>query len=443
MNKSEKLMNKDFVLLWQGQAVSNLGSQIFSIGMIFWIVEATGSRALMGAIAMISSIPALILGPIGGTIADRHSRKSIIVISDLLSGLVMMGLAALVFYAPHQKSLVIAGLFVASVFVAVVGSFFFPSISAAIPDLVPKERLVGANTLSRSSLQFSQLIGQALGGFLYNLLGAPLIFLLNGISYHFSAISESFISIPQPKARPNETWRQQIAAFKRELIDGFHYIWRQKGLREVILAATLINFFTVPVILLLPFFVREHLSLGEDAYRLWFGVLLACYSIGSILGYIFAGTSKSSGRIRGKRVILFIILTSAAYGLLGMVTHVHLALLLAFIGGFFSGYVSVNITTILQWTTPSEIRGRVFGVLTTLVGAITPISMGLSGLVADVVNRNIPAIFIWCGAIMAISSVLIALNRNYRAYLSYEPPSAEAFQTSVETPAPRLALGKD
>ncbi|MDZ7375893.1 MAG: MFS transporter, partial [candidate division KSB1 bacterium] len=352
MSNPEKLMNKNFLLLWQGQAVSNLGTQIFSIGMILWIVEATGSTTLMGVIAMVASIPALILGPIGGTVADRHSRKHIIVLSDVLSGLVMLGLAALVFYAPQRTELIIAGLFIASVLVAIVGSFFFPSISAAIRDLVPKERLVGANSLSRSSMQLSQLIGQAIGGFLYTLLGAPLIFLLNGISYHFSAISESFISIPHRNNRRTGGWRQQLAGFKQELIDGFHYIWHQKGLREVILAATLINFFTVPIIILLPFFVKAHLNLGDN-YRQWFGVLLACYSIGSILGYIFAGASKSSGQIRGKLMILFIILTSAAHGLLGLAGHIYLALALAFFGGFFSGYISVNITTILQWTTPS------------------------------------------------------------------------------------------
>ncbi len=442
MTKPEKLMNKNFFLLWQGQAVSNLGTQIFSIGMILWIVDATGSTTLMGIIAMVASIPALILGPIGGTVADRLSRKWIIVISDVLCGLVMIGLAALVFYVPERKELVIAGLFVASVFVSVVGSFFFPSISAAIPDLVPKTQLVGANTLSRSSMQLSQLIGQASGGFLYSLLGAPLIFLLNGISYHFSAISESFISIPQHNNQRSGTWRQQLAEFKQELIDGFHYIWRQKGLREVILAATLINFFTVPIILLLPFFVESHLNLG-DTYRQWFGVLLACYSIGSIFGYVFAGVSKSSGRLRGNLMMLFIILASAAHGFLGLTSHIYVALLLAFIGGFFSGYVSVNITTILQWTTPSEIRGRVFGVLTTLVGAVTPIAMGLSGIVADLVHQNIPMIFVYCGAIMAVSSMLIALNKNYRAYLSYEPAVTQHSENpAVPSPA-ELALGNE
>ncbi|MDZ7335931.1 MAG: MFS transporter [candidate division KSB1 bacterium] len=442
MSNPEKLMNKNFLLLWQGQAVSNLGTQIFSIGMILWIVEATGSTTLMGVIAMVASIPALILGPIGGTVADRHSRKHIIVLSDVLSGLVMLALAALVFYAPQRTELIIAGLFIASVLVAIVGSFFFPSISAAIPDLVPKERLVGANTLSRSSMQLSQLIGQAIGGFLYTLLGAPLIFLLNGISYHFSAISESFISIPHRNNRRTGGWRQQLVGFKQELIDGFRYIWHQKGLREVILAATLINFFTVPIIILLPFFVKAHLNLGDN-YRQWFGVLLACYSIGSILGYIFAGASKSSGQIRGKLMILFIILTSAAHGLLGLAGHIYLALALAFFGGFFSGYISVNITTILQWTTPSEIRGRVFGVLTTLVGAVTPVAMGLSGIVADLIHRDLPMIFVFCGAIMAVSSMLIALNQNYRAYLSYEPMANELNEQSAISSAAELALGNE
>ncbi len=420
MNEPKKLLNKNFFLLWQGQAVSKLGSQVFSIAMILWIIEVTGSATIMSLILMMSSIPALILGPIGGAYADRHSRRLIIVFSDVLNGLAMLSFAAIVYFFPEQKKLNIIWLFGTSIWVSVVNSFFFPAISASIPEIVPKKKLTGANTLSQLSLQISVLVGQGLGGVFYKLLGGPVIFMLNGISYLFSATSESFIAIPQRVTKNAGDWKQQFKEFKNDVVEGMRYIWQKAGLRELLIVSAIMNFFITPVILLFPFYVEKFLNLGED-WQKWFGFLIATYGVGDLLGYVSASITNFPGKIRGRLMIIFIVLESSIYAMLGLASGVIVVMILALIAGILNGYTGVNIITILQFTTPSAIRGRVFGLLGTLVGIISPIAMGISGAVADLLDQNIPLIYEICGISLASLSILIALNKNYRTYLTQEP----------------------
>lgn len=420
MKEPEKLLNKNFFLLWQGQAVSKLGSQVFSIAMILWIIDVTGSATIMSLVMMLSSIPALILGPIGGAFADRHSRRLIIIFSDVLNGIAMLSFSAIVYFFPGQTKLNIFWLFVVSIWVAVVNSFFFPAISASIPEIVPKKKLTGANTLSQLSLQISVLVGQGLGGVFYKLLGAPLIFLLNGISYLFSATSESFIAIPQRISKITGDWRKQIKDFKNDIVEGMRYIWQKPGLRELLIISAIMNFFITPIILLFPFYVEKFLNLGDD-WRTWFGFLIATYGVGTMLGYVSASVTNFAGKIRGRLMIIFIVLESSIYAMLGLANGPIVVMIMALIAGTLNGYTGVNIMTILQFTTSSAIRGRVFGLLGTLVGIISPIAMGLSGVIADLLNQNIPLIYEICGLSLALLSILIALNKNYRAYLTLEP----------------------
>jgi MFS transporter, DHA3 family, macrolide efflux protein len=115
------------------------------------------------------------------------------------------------------------------------------------------------------------------------------------------------------------------------------------------------------------------------------------------------------------------VLESLGYGLIGLIVRPVLAAMLAFGVGCVSGFVTISVTTILQISTPGEIRGRIFGLLGTIAGAITPISMGLSGIVADLVDRNVPLIYMTCGGMMTLLSLLVSFRPGFRDFLSFEP----------------------
>jgi len=182
VHQSSKLLNRNFFLLWQGQFVSRIGSEVFSIAAIIWIKQATESATLMGILGMVAAIPALLLGPIGGAFADRYSRRRIIIFSDVINGLAVMLLAVVFYLQPENSDAILASLFGVAISIAIVSSFFVPAISASIPDLVPSDGVAGANSLRQLSSQLSMFLGQGLGGVLFRVLGAPLVVLIeNGI----------------------------------------------------------------------------------------------------------------------------------------------------------------------------------------------------------------------------------------------------------------------
>lgn len=425
-----RLWNKDFLLLWQGQFVSRLGNQAFNIALVLWIVQNTGSATLMGLLLMVSSIPALILAPIGGAFADRYPRKKIIIACDLISGIVVLALTALLFLRPDATEVILVGIFITAICLAVSGSFFGPAIGASVPDLVPKERIAVANSLGQFSIQLSLFIGQGFGATLFRILGAPLMFLFNGLSFLFSAFSELFIRIPQSIPERSSRWQDRFGEFRRDLAEGLRYVWGTTGLKGLVLISAVGNFFTAPILLLLPFYVTEYLGVRED----WYGFLLAAFGVGALLGFLVIGLMPPSGRVRLRAMLLVMFVDASTYGLLVLAPGPWPALALAVLSGATGGFLTVNITTLVQLTTPSEIRGRIFGLLATISGSITPIAMGLSGVVADLTGRNVPLIYLTCSAILLLLAVIITGHRDIRTFLAYDPPRA-----AKDSPAPALS----
>jgi len=411
----KKLFNRNYLLLWQGQFVSRIGSQIFLFAMIVWVTETFKSTSLVGLLGMIAGVPPVLLSAIAGAFADRYSRKAIIVWSDLLNGITIIFLSFVFFFMPDNLDVIVISLIIVSLLSSSISSFFSPAIGAALPDIVPKERIPAANSMGQLSMQISRLIGQGLGFQLLQMLGAPLLILFNGITYVFSGISESFIVIPQKIPERVGTIKNQLDAFKKDIKEGFDYIWQRKGLRHLVFITIFMSFFSAPVMVLLPFFVRDFLGVSLN----WYGYMLIIFGIGTTIGYAVVGIFNFKGATRKNLVILFTILEASSTVLLAYSHNQYQAVTVIFFQGLFSGFVMVNITSLMQMTISTEIRGRVFGVVTTLTGSIAPIGMALGGIVADLIDQNIPLIFVVCGYIILGLAVLVSFSPYYRKFIGY------------------------
>ena len=409
------LGNRNFLLLWSGQTVSQLGNQAFGIAMVFWLMKTTGSASLMGLIMTLSTLPGVLLGPFGGTFADRHSRIRIAIVCDVLSGMAVIALAAALWLRPQAVGLIVGLLFVIAVLLGIIRSFFGPAVGAAIPDLVSREQLAAANSLNQFAVQASVFFGQAAGGVLYALVGAPLLFLIDGISYLFAAGCASFI--PRDRPRPREKAREDVRPFRQfvhETVEGFRYVWAQTGMRDFLVVVSLVNFLAMPVTVLFPFYVDLYLKAGPQ----WFGFLTAAISVGAVVGFLLAGTLKLKGRARASGILTAMLLYPACFSAMAVVRSPWIAMIVVFAGGVTVGLINVYLATMIQASTPTELRGRVMGLLGTLSGGLVPLGLAVGGVVGDLTGKNVPLVVVACCSIALVVTLLLGFRRPCREFLA-------------------------
>lgn len=450
---SDRLLNRNFLLFWQGQLVSRLGSQIYTVAMVFWVKHTTGSASWVGVLMMLATLPVALLSPLGGVVADHYSRRRILVLTDAGAGLTMVVLGGAMLFFPKEPSLLRLA-FMTALLLGVLRAFFVPAAGATLPDLVPSQKVQQANSLYSFGSKLAELVGQGVGGFLYTAVGAPVMILVNGISYLFSAFSESFIVVPPPAGRNDppsdrrdmaresmdrQSWGERLRLVQSDLVFGFRFITARRGLTILALMAAAINFLVAPYIVLLPFWVEDVLR----AAPAWYGYVLASIGVGSLVGFLAAGALPLEGRQKSWGMITALILMSLAIALPAFVSDRFLALVAVAGFGVTNGFFNVHLVSLIQLATPAELRGRVLGLLGSLVAALTPIGMALGGVATDLIGGNVALIYAVCGGLAVLTSISAALVPDFRSFLALtisadqqppdEPPSGELL--SGEGPA--------
>mgnify|MGYP000597255490 CR=1 FL=1 len=418
------LFNKNFFLLWQSQLISQLGNQAHAIAIAFWVKHRTGSATMMGMVLMAANLPGLILQPLGGVLADRYSRKNILIGCDLFCGIALSILVLLLYFTPDNSTLVTPALFATAFIVGGLQALYRPSVMASVPSLVPETKLTGANSLMESTIEISNLIGSGIGGVLFRVLGAPLLFLFDGLSYFLSAFSLCFMDLPHtpPVKDVTSVKTNFFSDFFKDAAVGFRFVWKNSGMRTFFILMAFDNFFITPCIVLLPFYVEDYLKLPPD----WYGFLMAAVGVGGLLGYLAVGIFQIPPRIRPYLLIGLNIFYALLVVSFGVLENRYVALILIGIVGFILSFTNVNFITLVQLHTPEDLRGRVMGVAGMISGLITPLAMGIAGIVADFVNQNIPLIYQCSGGFLAILSITMAFNKRFREFLATDEGALNA-----------------
>lgn len=410
-------INRDFGLLFWGRLVSQIGDGIHYLALTWLVLDLTGSGTALGTMLFASTIPAVVLAPFSGVLADLWDRKTIIVSMDILRGIIIVGLA-LVFKA---GILTMPILYVATIFSSLAGVLFGPAISATIPNLVHKDELVKANSLNNLSRGATMIIGPVVGAFLLGSGGYFGVFLITGISFLLSAISEMFIRFPQGETIESSLEDTSVGKqFFTKFRDGFIYIWHNSGLKTLVFYALIVNFLAAPLMgVVLPY-------LGKEIFKLeaqHFGMIQAAIPIGFIIGTLSMGYLSerySKGLllafgISGQGLMAMLLGLGALpsfYGSVAFNTLLYSMFAAMLIVGILNTLVNVPLQVMLQETVPDNYRGRVYGLLDSMVQILTPISLASSGILVD--NLSITAISLGIGAIIAVVGVFLGTSRSIR-----------------------------
>ena len=408
MHRKERLWTPSFLVLWQSQLISVIGDAVYAIALGFWVLAETGSAALMGTLMAVSTLPGILVSPFAGVLIDRANKKALMIAMDAIRGVFIVLLAVLAYLDMAQIWMV----FAAGILLSVCGAVFHPGIMSSVPDIVSKSKIANANSAFSIVMTGANLIGNAAGGFLYQALGAPLLFLIDGLSFLFSGACLPFVKIPSVR-------RLETPQFFRDMADGFGYMWRQKGLRVILLVAALINFFSFIAITLLMPYCSFDPALGSGIY----GVLMACFMGGSVVG--FAALSVLS--IRPQLKMKLFVLSSICENVLLIVAFnqpsVPVMAVLLVLAGLTNAVVNVLLISTVQASTPQALRGKVMSFMTTTTQGLTPFAMALGGVLGTV----LPIRLVITAAFAAgfLSAVPAYFSKSFKGYLTAEPDAAD------------------
>jgi MFS family permease len=367
----EALSHRDFRLLWSGQTVSQIGDAAFVVALGWRAFTLTGKASSLGIVLMVESLGLITTLLIGGVLADRHSRKLLLISSDAARAVVIAGLAAV-----DASGQLTFGLMIAFVALHGLGSGLFqPAFGGILPLLVEEPSLGSANALVGISRQTALVVGPALAGGIYGLAGSSTIFAVDAASFVVSATVLAF-------ARPRVYERGPAEGIWRELTSGLRYVaqvpwlWITIGTFSLVL---LVGYAALQV--LLPKLVEQAWHGGVGAY----GLLFTLQGAGMVIGTVVLGQTSPTRR-RGTLIYSLFVANTVFGTLLGLSPWYLGAAILQIGRGFCVGFAITLWDTMVMQRVPPHMLARVismdwFGSLGLLPAGLG-IWAALSGLAA-------------------------------------------------------------
>jgi MFS family permease len=461
--------NRNFVYLWSAQALSQLASNMVLAALIATVVTTTGSLTANAVLILTFLIPAVLFSTLGGVFVERGNAKVIMLATNVVRA---VGTILFIFVAPTTSTAIVPLVYLINFVVATATAVFAPAELTSIPRIVDRRHLMAANSIFILTINATFAIGFGfLGPLVLNVLGSTGVYILVALMFAFSAAA----IIPLPSVKPDHAPPAVGAAAGRavrdlfgQLAEGMSFIRANRriawSLTYLGVAASLIGVLGA----IGPGFATDILRLrAED-----FFFIMGPAGIGAVVGILFL---NSYGKGLPKRLTIDIGLVAMGVTLIALalvrpitslfgpaftpienaipsiapfVSLIAVVVVIAVFAGLEYAFVAIPSQTALQEELPSEVRGRIFGILNTLLSVASFLPVIVAPAAADVINiafpgAGIPVVMAALG-LLTLFAGIASWRRNARAGLhehdQVDSPPADAVD---DAPAPGVPSAVD
>lgn len=387
------LRNRDFALLWSGQAISLAGNGLFTVALPLEVLRLTNNPLDLAVIVSGRTIPAVFLMLFGGTLVDRLSRRTVMVVADTVCG-VSVSLVSVVITVGGAR---LWQLFLLTVIFGSSAAFFKPASTAIVRDVLPPELFASASSLSSLSESLSlYLFGPLAGGIIVVVVGTGWAFGLDGLSFAVSVICLLAM----------RTAAETMAVKSRLLagaMQGLRYCYSQRWLWWSMIAVGIANLACfAPFLILEPLLVRNVFHAGP----VWLGVMYAASGGGGALASVF-----TARRPTPTRRVAAIWTAWAAAGVstacVGLAPSIWISVVFAGITWGLVTYGNIIWTPLMQMETPRELLGRVSSIDWLFSLALIPLGTVIGGAVVAAIGARLTLIL--SGTVAATTAAVVLI----------------------------------
>lgn len=369
---------KPFFLIWGGQTVSLLGSQLVQFALIWWLTQTTGSATVLATASLVGMLPQVVLGPFVGVLVDRWNRRLTMLFADSSVALATLVLAYLFWAGAVQIWHVYVILFVRSL----AGGFHWPAMQSSTTLMVPEEHLARIQGLNQMVGGGLNVIAAPLGALLLSLLPMQGILAIDVVTALGAILPLLFVFVPQPL---RETAVSQTS-YWADLRAGLRYVWSWPGLLMLMFLAMFINLVLSPAFSLLPLLVAQELQGGAPEL----GWVQAALGLGVLAGGLLLSVWGGFRR-RIHTTLTALIFMGIAVFLLGIAPagYLMLAIGAAAFFGVMQALVNGPLQAVFQATIEPAMQGRVMTLISSLAAGMAPLGLLIAGPVADLVGVRV------------------------------------------------------
>lgn len=368
---------RDARLLIVASLASQLGDWLYNAALLGYVFETTGSAGWVGAATIVRLLPYVVLGPVGGVIADRYDRRKVLVVGDVLRSALMLLLAVVI--AANGPVAVVLLITAAS---SAAGTAERPAALALLPRLVGESRLGRANALLHTVQDVGVVVGPAIGAVLLAVAPAEGAFVANGATFAVSALLVASI-----RTRVSAPRSATTTSPVTQLRDGIRTARRTRYVLPLVGVVAMAEFVYGAQTVQLVLFAENELDLGASGY----GYLLSALGVGGVLSLVVSGRLASSTRVSIAAVATTVVFCATELVYAGSAT-LALALVATVVGGASMVASEVVVETALPRITSSEVLGRVMGAYDAVVvgamvagAAVAPVLVAATSLSVSLV----------------------------------------------------------